>query len=108
MVIIMSNTYLMNDDGSVQHLFTGVIGVFDTKDKAMNAWCGKLEELGIPDWEQINYAPDVAGRTLIRIGEDGKYIDGIMGYYAIELMSVETEMNKVLGTEDSTILNYYA
>ena len=106
MTVIMSNLYLLNNDMSVQHLLTGLIGVFSTRELAMKAWDGKMEELGIPDWERKNYEPDVAGRTMIIITEDGKYIDGILGEYVLELMSIDTEMEKVLGPQDSTINNY--
>ena len=106
MKVVMSNLYLINGNVIPQHLLTGLIGVFDTREKMMDVWSGKLNELGIPDWEQKNYLPDVAGRTEIKIDENGKYIDGIMGCYVLELMSVDTEMNKVLGVKDSTLLNY--
>ncbi len=103
MTVLASNTYFKMEDGTFQQMVTGIIGVFEDRNYAMKVWNDKLKELDVPEEEFDNYGPlDPIGNTLVELDENGKWTDDDEKVkFAIELMSKDTEMNKVLTIYDS-------
>ena len=103
MTILMSNTYTYDREADkLNHNFTGFIGAFDTREKAMEVWNDTLREFGVPEDKLQMFAPsEIIGNQFVPVNEIGKWAEKVEDVrFTIELMSKDTEMNKVWRKED--------
>lgn len=93
MTVIMTNTYVLNEDEfglpGIANVITGILGAYDDMDKATKAWNEALKKIGVPE-ERVDLY-DTIGHAYIRLNESGKYIPDDSeeedDVYRLELMS---------------------
>ena len=98
MMVIMTNTYVMGEDEygnpTIANVVTGLLGVYDDMDKAVEAWNESLRMIGVPEDKADLY--DTIGHAYIRLNEEGKYISNESEEqvdYLMELMSKAVKPN---------------
>lgn len=96
LMTIMTNTYVLDEEETMKiaNVITGVIGVYDDMDKAVEAWNESLRMIGVPESKADLY--DTIGHAYIRLNEEGKYISDESEddtVYMIELMSKMVKPN---------------
>ena len=102
MTILMSNTYVYDKETSeAVHVVTGFIGAFDSREKAMDVWNNTLKDFGVSEDMIPEFGPScIIGNRFIPIDMNGKFVEDIDdAEFIIELMSKDTEMNKVWESE---------
>ena len=105
MTSLMSNVYWLNkEEDRLEHLVTGLIGVFDSRERAIKVWNDKLIELGIPEDRLYEYAPTKElEHRIILLNDDGKaeteHVDNAR--IVFQLMIKDSELNEVLTNEFS-------
>ena len=102
MTSLMSNVYnYMKETDKMEHMVTGFIGVFDSREKAMNVWNDTLIELGVPSGRVHEYAPgEGIGHRFILLNMNGKMAEKMEDVeFIIELMIKDSELNEVLKNE---------
>lgn len=103
MTILMSNVYGYDAESGISHIATGFIGAFDSREKAMDVWNDTLKEKGVPESKFQEFAPScILGNQFIQVDRNGKWTEDKGDVeFIIELMSVDTEMNKVKRMEQT-------
>lgn len=95
LMTILTNTYVMDEESMrIANVLTGVLGVYDDMDKAVEAWNETLKMTGVPEDKADLY--DTIGHVYIRLNEEGKYISDESeddAVYMLELMSKMVKPN---------------
>ena len=102
MIILMSDTYMYDrSTDKTDHVVTGLIGAFETEEKAIEVWNEQLKEMGVPEELFIDSIEDgFYGQRSYTVDMDGQYTDDIDNVeFIIYIMSKKTELNKVLTNE---------
>lgn len=103
MTVLMSNTYVYDkEEGTQEHVVTGLVGVFEDRAKAMPVWNDNLKTIGVPDEVAETLDPkDTTYHAFVSLDENGKYTDDVEKCeFIIELMIKDTELNKILKPGD--------
>ena len=102
MTVIMSNTYVCDETNNVKQAFTGLIGVFESREKGIEVWNSTLRKIGVPEDELDDFQPgEGIKNTVIMLDENGKFTDDMdKVMFFLELMIKDTEMNKILTVGD--------
>ena len=95
LMTILTNTYVLDEETmGIVNVLTGVLGVYDDMDKAVEAWNESLRMIGVPENKADLY--DTIGHAYIRLNEEGKYISDESEddtVYMLELMSKTVKPN---------------
>lgn len=103
MTVLMTNTYVYDkEEGTQEHVVTGLVGVFEDRAKAMPVWNNNLKEIGVPDEVAETLDPkDTTYHVFVSLDENGKYTeDEDKVEFIIEFMIKDTELNRVLRAGD--------
>jgi hypothetical protein len=97
MVVMMSNVYVVGENYETEQLLTGFVGAFENRETFKNVWNDTLKKFGVPEDKFEEYQPrSEIGNTFVPLGNDEKFIEDVDNLeFVVELMSKETEMNKV-------------
>ena len=101
MTLVLTNLYHIGEENfTYNHLVTGIVGLFETRELAFEAYKGKLKELGIPEEEFEDYVLVDAGQVQhieIMLDEDAKCCENNENEekFVFQISIKDVEMNKV-------------